>query len=162
MGPELTTMPGQLEFITAFSRFNILPGGSGGGWVQSLLPCPGSWSSSPPSPGSISYLAVAEEDGSRADHHARAVWSLSPPHPGSLFYLAVAEEDGSRADPMPWSLALPSPGSLSYLGVAEEQGSRADHHARAVGVQHCLLQAHYPILWKWRRKGPEPTTMPGQ
>jgi hypothetical protein len=54
-------------------QLTILPGGSGGGWVQSLLPCPGSWSSSPPSPGSLSYLAVAEEDGSRAYCHAQVV-----------------------------------------------------------------------------------------
>jgi hypothetical protein len=56
-----------------FFRFTILPGGSGGGWVQSLLPCPGSWSSTPPSPGSLSYLAVAEENGSRAYHLAQVV-----------------------------------------------------------------------------------------
>ncbi len=69
--------------------------------------------------GLLSYLAVEEEEGSRADHHARAVWSLAPPHPGSL----------------------------SYLVIVEEEGSRADHHARAVEVHHCPLQAHY-LTWR--------------
>jgi len=35
-------------------QFTIQPGGSGGGWVQSLLPCPGSWSSSTPPSDSLS------------------------------------------------------------------------------------------------------------
>jgi hypothetical protein len=38
-----------------------------------LATMPGNWSLAPPSPGSISYLAVSEEDGSRAYCHAQVV-----------------------------------------------------------------------------------------
>ncbi len=148
MVPELTAMPGQLEFNTALSRLTILPGGSRGEWVKSLLPYPGSCSS-PPSPGSLSYLAVAEENGSRAYCHAPVVavnCSLFQVHYPSWLY-----EGGWVQSLLPcpgsWSSSPPSPGSLSYLAVAEEDGSRAYCHAQVVGVHHHPLQVHYPT---WR------------